>query len=97
MSQESWTLAQHGQMPIRRTRIRLPNTQNRNQGKIPTEAKHHQIYGKSQISTIQRSTSALHWVLELLSILHVQIGKTTHSVLPTTQNDGCQGQNSDHL
>ena len=42
---------------------------------------------KSQISTIQKSTSTIYWFFELLPKLHTQTGRTTHTVLPTTQNN----------
>ena len=42
---------------------------------------------KSQISTIQKSTSTIHWIPKLLPKLYTQIGRTTHPVLPTTQNN----------
>ena len=36
-----------------------------------------------------KSTSKIHRILELLSQLYTQIGRTTHSVFSITQNNGC--------
>ena len=84
---ESWSQTQPDQMPFRSTRSRFPWTNNNNQGGRPSETKDCQIPRKSQISTIQKSTSTIHWIPKLLPKLYIQIGRTTHPVLPTTQNN----------
>ena len=56
-------------------------------GVAPQKQKNHQIPWKSRIPTIQESTSKVHRIFELLPKLHTPIGKTTHTVLPTTQNN----------
>ena len=56
-------------------------------GGCPSETKDCQIPRKCQISTIQKSTSTIHWIPKLIPKLYTQIGRTTHPVLPTTQNN----------
>ena len=70
-------------------------TNNNNQWGCPSKTRDCQIPRKSQISTIQKSTSTIYWLFELLRKLHTQTGRTTHTVLPTTQNNWRQNQNSD--
>ena len=53
-------------MPFWGTRSRFPWTNNNNQGSCPTKTKDCQIPRKSQISTLQKCTSKIHWILELL-------------------------------
>ena len=60
---------------------------NNNQGSCPTKTKDHQVPWKSQIPTIQKITSKVRRIFELLPKLLPQIGKTTHTVFPTTQNN----------
>ena len=50
---------------------------------------------KKQISTVKESFSELHRILELLSKLYTQIGKTINSVFSTTQNNGFHGEKPD--
>ena len=67
---ESWPQTQLDQIPFRSTRSRFPWKNNNNQGSCPAKTKNCQNPRKSQISTIQESTSKLHWILELLPKLH---------------------------
>ena len=57
---------EHGQMSFCGTRSRFPWTNNNNQGFSPTKAKDRLIPGKSEFSTIQKSTSKIHWILETI-------------------------------
>ena len=59
-------------MPFSGTRSRFPWTYNNNRGSSPTKAKDRQIFQKSEISTIQVSTSTIYRIFDLLSKLHCQ-------------------------
>ena len=83
-------------MPFWGRRSRFPWTNNNNQESCPTETKDHQLPLKSQIPKIQESTLRVHRIFELLPKLHTQIGKTTHTVLPATQKNRRQNQNTDY-
>ena len=56
-------------------------------GSCTSKTKNCQFPRKSQIYTIQKSTSTIYWLFQLLPKLHTQTGKMTHTVLPTTQNN----------
>ena len=82
-----WSQTQHGQMPFLSTRSNFPCTNNTQPTGLPLKNKRLKIPRKNQISTIQKSTSMIYWLFELLLKLHTQTGRTTHTVLPTTQNN----------
>ena len=92
---KSWPQTQHSQVPIWSTRSIFPRRFKNNQGSSPTKAKDCQTSRKSQISTVQASTSMINWIFELLAKLYTWIGRTIHSIFSTTQNNECQKQKSD--
>ena len=70
VSAESWPQTQYDQMPFWRTRSWFPWTNHNNQWSSTTKTKDCQIPRKSQIPTIQKSTSTLHWIPQLLPKLN---------------------------
>ena len=87
VSTESLSQTQHGQMPFWCTRSGFPWKNINNQRGCPSKTKHCQIPRKCQNSTIQNSTSTIFCLSEILTKLHTQTGRTTHTALPTTQNN----------
>ena len=56
-------------------------------GVAPQKQKIAKFLEKNQVSTLQKSTSTIHRILKLLPKLPTKTGRTTHPVLPATQNN----------
>ena len=82
-------------MPFWVTRGRFPRTYKNNQGSSPQKRKITNFL-KVKLPTSKKSTSSLYWSFELLPEPHTQIGRKTHSVFSTIQNNGCSRQNTHH-